>query len=162
MYFFRRKNDLRTLFCRKYNQGTLFLLQKGFEHTCFDAKTIHTHFFVAKKFTHTFLSQKRFTRFFCRENNLRTFLSRKRFTLFVWKVFARLKLPSGKFRLFGPLAGTSRKMSYHSSNQRFPDAWEAHKYEWEFSFRLTWTTLSELRKVRRRHEHFLSQPRKRW
>ena len=44
----------------------------------------------------------RFTRF-CRENDLRVFLSRKRFTHFIRKVFARWKLPSGKFRLFGPL-----------------------------------------------------------
>ena len=35
------------------------------------------------------------------------FLSRKRFTYFVWKVFARWKLPSGKFRLFGPLVKTN-------------------------------------------------------
>ena len=43
---------------------------------------------------HTFCCKKRF---------MHTFLSRKRFTHFVRKVFARWKLPSGKFRLFGPL-----------------------------------------------------------
>ena len=34
---------------------------------------------------------------------LRTFLSQKRFTYFVRKAFARWSLPSGEFRLFGPL-----------------------------------------------------------
>ena len=81
-----------------------FLLQKWFEHTCFVAKTIYTHFFVTKTiyalFCHKknlrilFLSRKQFSRFF---------LSRKRFTHFIRKVFAHWKLPSGKFRLFGPL-----------------------------------------------------------
>ena len=61
-----------------------FLLQKWFEHT----------FLSQKQFTHTLLWRKRFTEFF---------LSQKRFTHFVRKVFARWKLPSGKFRLFGPL-----------------------------------------------------------
>ena len=59
-----------------------FLLQKWFEHTCFVAKTIYTHFFVTKTiyalFCHKknlcilFLSRKLFTRFFCRKNHLRT------------------------------------------------------------------------------------------
>ena len=80
-------------------------MQKWFEHTCFVAKMIYTHFFLLQKllmhlflsqkeFTHVFLSRKRFTRFF---------LSRKWFTHSARKVFARWKLPSGKFRLFGPL-----------------------------------------------------------
>ena len=100
MYFFRRKNDLRTLFCRKYNQGTLFLLQKGFEHTCFDAKTIYTHFFVAKKFTHTFLSQKQFTRFFCRENALRTFFVAKTIYALRPESFCALKVAIRKVQTF--------------------------------------------------------------
>ena len=64
------------------------------------------------RFTHTFLLQKLFmhffvtkricAHFFCRGHGLHVFL-RKRFTHFIWKVFARWKLPSGKFRLFGPL-----------------------------------------------------------
>ena len=51
------------------------------------------HFFVTKRF---------YAHFFCREHGLRVF-SRKWFPHFVRKVFARWKLPSGKFRLFGPL-----------------------------------------------------------
>ena len=69
----------------------------------FVAKMINAHFFcrnnylctflVTKKYAHTFLSRKRLTHFF----------SRKRFMHFIQKVFARWKLPSRKFRLFGPL-----------------------------------------------------------
>ena len=78
----------------------------------FVAKVIYTLLLSRKWFTHfccrennlcTFLSRKLFTHLFCRKNNLRTFLSQKRFTHFGQKVFARWNLPSGKFRLFGPL-----------------------------------------------------------
>ena len=56
---------------------------------------IWAHLFCCKNNLHTL---------FCRKKDLHTiFLSRKRFTHFVRKVFARWKLPSGKFRLFGPL-----------------------------------------------------------
>ena len=51
----------------------------------------------------TFLSQNDLRTLFVAKNDLCTFLSRKQFTHFVWKVFARWILPSGKFRLFGPL-----------------------------------------------------------
>ena len=122
MYIFCHENYLCTIFCRKYNQRTLFcckndsstlvLLQKQFTHT----------FLSQKLFTHFFLSQKRiYAPFFCRENDLRAFLSRKRFTHFVRKVFARWKLPSGKFRLFGPLkAARGDKMEKEYLN--FPPA----------------------------------------
>ena len=50
----------------------------------FVAKTLYAHSFVTKTIYGFFLSQKRFTNF-------------------IRKVFARWKLPSGKFRLFGPL-----------------------------------------------------------
>ena len=73
-HLFCCKNNLHTLFCHK-NYLCTFLSQKEFTHTFFVAKTIFAFF-----------------------------LSRKRFTYFVWKVFARWKLPSGKFRLFRPLA----------------------------------------------------------
>ena len=76
-----------------------------------------------KWFTHTYLSQIQLAQAFCFKNYLSTlvllqkrftrfFLSRKRFTHFVQKVFARWKLPSGKFRLFGPLP-ICRHKSYH-------------------------------------------------
>ena len=78
-----------------------FLLQKWFQHTCFVAKTIYTHFLCHKNAL--FCYKKNLLILFGRENDLRAFLSRKRFTHFVRKVFARWKLPSGKFRLFGPL-----------------------------------------------------------
>ena len=104
---------------------TLFLSQKWFMDNFFVAKTIYAHFFVAKIIwahlfcckndLHTlFLSQKLFmpffvtkriyAYFFCRKNDLHAFLSRKRFTHFVRKVFARWKLPSGKFRFFSQLS----------------------------------------------------------
>ena len=43
----------------------------------------------------------------CRENNLRTFGTNvaNKFTHFVWKVFARKILPTGKLGLFRPLGG---------------------------------------------------------
>ena len=43
---------------------------------------------------------------FCRDVIYTLYLSQKRFTHFVRKVFARWKLRSGKFRLFGPLPET--------------------------------------------------------
>ena len=80
------------------------MLQKLFEHTCFVAKTIYTHFFCHKNYLCTFLSQKEFMHtFFVAKTIYMLFLSRKRFTHFVRKVFARWKMPSGKFRFFGPL-----------------------------------------------------------
>ena len=82
-HLFCCKNNLHTLFCRKNYLHTFFCHKKEFTHLFFVAKTIYA--------------------LFCRENDLRAFLSRKQFTHFVWKVFAHWKLPSGKFRLFGPL-----------------------------------------------------------
>ena len=55
----------------------------------FVAKTIYAHFMVAK--------------------TIYAFFCSKRFTHFVWKVFVCWKLPSGKFRLFGPLMITFKK-----------------------------------------------------
>ena len=69
-------SDLRTLFCRK-NYLRTFLSQKEFMHLLFGTKTIYAHFLSGKRLTH-----------------------------FIRKVFARWKLPSGKFRLFGPLKKT--------------------------------------------------------
>ena len=79
----------------------IFLLRKWFEHTFFVAKTIYAHFVVVTIYAF-FVTKRICAHFFCREHGLRVFL-RKRFTHFVRKVFARWKLPSGKFRLFGPL-----------------------------------------------------------
>ena len=84
--------DNPEFFLSFYDLSTLVLLQKRF-----------THFFCCKNYLCTFCDKKNLCTFFCRENNLRTFLLRKRFTHLVRKVFARGKLPSGKFRLFGPL-----------------------------------------------------------
>ena len=81
--FFCNQNFFRTLFCCRNELRTLFC-HKHDLHTCFHAKTIYAQFFGAKMI-YAF------------------FLSRKRFTHFVRKVFARWNLPSGKFRLFGPL-----------------------------------------------------------
>ena len=66
---------------------------------------IWAHLFCCKNNLYTlFLSQKLFIHLFCHKKNLRTlFFVAKRFMHFVRKVFACWKLPSGKFRLFGPL-----------------------------------------------------------
>ena len=62
-----------------------------------------THTFCRKNYLCTFLSQKEFAHTFFVANTVYAFFLQKRFTHFVRKVFARWKLPSGKFRLFGPL-----------------------------------------------------------
>ena len=113
-HFFVAKMIWAHLFCCKDDLHTLF----------FVAKTINAPFLSQKEFTHVFLSQKRFTRFF---------LSRKRFTHSARKVFARWKLPSGKFRLFGPLHSPpennhpahlrSATITQPSSPQRPPLPW---------------------------------------
>ena len=55
---------------------------------------------------------------FLSRNDLRTLLvAKKRFTHFVRKVFARWILPSGKFRLFGPL-DRERSKTVATSNNR--------------------------------------------
>ena len=82
---------------------------------------------VCFQFTHIFLSQKNIYALFGHKKNLRTlfflrtrftFFSRKRLTHCVRKVFARWKLPSGKFRLFGPLPPPSS--SCHPPRQPGP------------------------------------------
>ena len=85
---------------------------------------IWAHLFCCKNNLYTlFLSQKLFIHLFCHKKNLRTlFLSRKRFTHFVRKVFARWKLPSGKFRLFGPL-------QWHRGYNLLL-YWQKHKLNW--------------------------------
>ena len=85
--------QLTQAFCCKNDLSTLVLLQKQFTHT-FLSQKLFMHFFVTKRI---------YAYFFVAKTIYALFLSRKRFTHFVWKVFARLKLPSGKFRLFGPL-----------------------------------------------------------
>ena len=97
-HFFVAKMIWAHLFCCKNNL-----------HTFFCCKNYYALFLSQKEFTHIFLSRKRFTRFFCRK---------KRFTHFVRKVFARWKLPSGKFRLFGPLPPPSS--SCHPPRQPGP------------------------------------------
>ena len=50
------------------------MLQKWFEHTCFVAKMIYTHFFLLQKLLmHFFCHKKNLRTFFCRENDLRVF-----------------------------------------------------------------------------------------
>ena len=80
--YFLSENDLRTLFCRKYNQRTIFcckndsstlvLLQKQFVQTFFVTKAIYALVLPQKEFTHTFFVAKTIYTFFCRENDLRT------------------------------------------------------------------------------------------
>ena len=71
---------------------------------------IYAHFFVTKTIFTLFLSQKEFTHTFFVANTVYAFFSRKWFTHFIRKVFTRWKLPSGKFRLFGPLGFTNKKV----------------------------------------------------
>ena len=97
------KNYLFTFFCHKKNLCTRFLSRKQFTFF-FVAKTIYAHFFCREKNLCAFLLQKQLTHtFFVAKTIHALFLSRKCFLHFVRKVFARWKLPSGKFRLFGPL-----------------------------------------------------------
>ena len=63
----------------------------------------HIPFWIGDQIAILCTVAKWFTHFICREKSFTHFLSRKRFTQFFWKVFVRWILPSGKFRLFGPL-----------------------------------------------------------
>ena len=100
-HLFCCKNNLHTLFCHK-NYLCTFLSQKEFTHT----------FLSQKLFMHFFLSQKEFV-----VNTVYAFFSQKRFTHFFRKVFARWKLPSGKFRLFGPLHMGKVSKTFNDSDQ---------------------------------------------
>ena len=110
MYIFCHENYLCTIFCRKYNQRTLFCCKN-------DSSTL---VLLQKQFTHTFLLQKRFTHFFCHKNYLcPLFLSQKQFMHFVWKVFARWSLSTGKFwqlGLWSPDRNQNEQRGSHSNN----------------------------------------------
>ena len=108
-----------------------FLLHKQFRHTCFVAKTIHTHIFCHQNFFRTlFCCRNALRTLFCLKHDLHTcfhaktiyafFLSQKRFTHFVRKVFARWNLPSGKFRLFGPLETTLETLENLEDGKKSP------------------------------------------
>ena len=123
MYFFSTRKWFTYTFLSQIQSTHTFLLQKGFEHTCFDAKTIYTHFFVAKTI---------YTLFFVAKTLYSIFLSQKRFMHFVRKVFARWKLSSGSFRLFGPLLNPvySIKICYHGGREK--DKYnDAKKYKYD-------------------------------
>ena len=103
MYFFCRENYLRTLFCRKYNQGTLFCCKNDLSTLVLLQKQF-THIFLSQKLLRTFFVTKRiYAPFFVAKTIYALFLSQKTIYALRPESFCALKLPSRKFRLFGPL-----------------------------------------------------------
>ena len=77
----------------------------------FCPNTINAHFFVAKMiWAHFFVAKTIYAHFCVAKTIYSLLLLRKQFTHFIRKVFARWKLPSGKFRLFGPLGKSPEKL----------------------------------------------------
>ena len=78
-----------------------FLLQKLFEHTCFVAKTIYTHFFVTKTIYALFCHKKNLrTLFFCRENDFRAVFVAKTIYALRPESFCALKVAIRKVQTF--------------------------------------------------------------
>ena len=98
--------------------------------TFFVANTINEHFFVAKMIwphlfwckndLHTLCCRKKNLRtLFCRENDLCVFFVGKTIYALRPENFALWKLPSGKFRLFGPLQRTNTFQKVASLREAF-------------------------------------------
>merc|ERR1711994_1118625 len=97
-----------------------FLLQKRFEHTCFVAKMIFTHFFCRKNNFCTFLSQKEFTHlFFVAKNDLCVIFVAKTIYALRPESFCALKVAIWKVQTFWASGGVVPPNSAKEKNLLF-------------------------------------------